>query len=70
MDAARLDGLAGYSFIGIRMLDDIAKYLRETAQKCVALARNGPDAKTSHELEAISISLMEKAFEIEQWRDH
>ena len=25
----RLDGLAGYSSIGIRMLDDIAKYLRE-----------------------------------------
>ena len=42
-----------------------ANYLRERAQKCVRLARDCPDRQTSHELEALSIDLMEKAAEVD-----
>ena len=43
-----------------------ASYLREQAQRCVLLARDCPDQKTSHELEAIGIDLMEKAAELDE----
>ena len=42
-----------------------AAYLREQAQRCVRLAHDCPDLKTSHELEAIGIELMEKAAELD-----
>jgi hypothetical protein len=41
-------------------------YLREQAHRCVQLARDCPDQKTSHELEAIGIELMEKAAELDE----
>jgi hypothetical protein len=41
-------------------------YLREKAQRCVALARICPDSATSHALEALGVEWMEKAAEIER----
>jgi hypothetical protein len=41
-------------------------YLREQAQRCVQLARDCPDVRTSHQLEAIGIELMLKAEEIDE----
>lgn len=52
--AARRDRSAGVS------------YLREQAQRCVRLARDCPDAQTSHALEALSLDLMEKAAELDE----
>lgn len=41
-------------------------YLREQAHRCVRLARQCPHLPTSHELEAISVELMEKAAELDE----
>jgi hypothetical protein len=41
-------------------------YLREKAQRCVALARRCPDSGTSHALEALAIEWMARAAELEQ----
>jgi hypothetical protein len=43
-------------------------YVREKAQRCVALARSCPDSGTSHALEALAIEFMERAAELEQYR--
>jgi len=48
------------------MISEITKYLRELAQKCVALARECPDLSTSYELEEVATDLMAKASELEQ----
>jgi len=42
-----------------------ASYLREQAQRCVRLARDCPHLPTSHQLEAISVELMEKAAQLD-----
>jgi hypothetical protein len=44
----------------------IALYLREKAQRCMALARSCPHLATSHALEALGVEWMEKAAEIER----
>jgi hypothetical protein len=41
-------------------------YLREMAQRFVALARNCPDSITSRALEALGIEWMKKAAELER----
>jgi hypothetical protein len=41
-------------------------FLREKAQRCVALARSCPDSGTSHALEALAIEWMERAAKLEQ----
>lgn len=47
-----------------------ASYLREQAQRCVRIARQCPHLSTSHELEAMSVELMEKAAELDElWAD-
>jgi len=43
-----------------------ASYLRDLAQRCVALARNCPHLPTAQALEALSVELMERASEIEK----
>jgi hypothetical protein len=43
-----------------------ASYLREQAQRCARLARDCPHLPTSHQLEAISVELMEKAAELDE----
>jgi hypothetical protein len=43
-----------------------ASYLRDVAQRCVALARECPHLPTSQALEALSIELMEGASELEK----
>jgi len=48
------------------MISEITKYLRELAQKCVAMARACPDLSTSYELEEIASDLMAKARDLEQ----
>ncbi len=50
----------------LRMTNDIIKYLRELALKCAHLARDCPHVDTAHGLEEISVSLMEKASELQQ----
>ena len=41
-------------------------FLREKAQRCVALARSCPDSGTSHALEALAIEWMERAAMLDQ----
>jgi hypothetical protein len=43
-----------------------ASYLRDVAQRCVALARHCPHLPTSQALQALGIELMEQAAEIEK----
>ncbi len=43
-----------------------ASYLRDVAQRCVALARLCPHLPTSQALEALSIELMGQAAELEK----
>jgi hypothetical protein len=43
-----------------------ASYLRDVAQRCVALARECPHLPTSQALQALSIELMERASEVEK----
>ena len=40
-------------------------YLRQIAHRCTALARGCSDRAISHELESLSVELMEKAHELE-----
>jgi hypothetical protein len=50
------------------MLAD-ARYLRERAHECVALARECPHLPTSEALEALGLELMEKAAELDKLTD-
>jgi len=43
-----------------------ASYLRDRANKFIALARSCPHSATCHELEALAAELMEKAFYVEK----
>ena len=47
------------------MIAQFVKYLRETAQSCVDLARVRPHLSTSHGLEVLATDLMAKAKELE-----
>jgi hypothetical protein len=48
------------------MFAQLVKYLRETAQRCVRLARNCPHRPTSIGLEEVATDLMAKAKELEE----
>jgi hypothetical protein len=43
-----------------------ASYIRDLAQRCVALARKCPYLPTCQALEALSVELMERASELEK----
>ena len=47
------------------VIAQFVKYLRETAQSCVDLARVRPHLSTSHGLEVLATDLMAKAKELE-----
>lgn len=48
------------------MITQLVKYLRESAQACVRLARTCPHLSTSHGLEELATDLMVKAKELEE----
>lgn len=48
------------------MISEIVKYLRETAQACVALARACPYRASALALEEVAADLMAKAKELEE----
>jgi hypothetical protein len=50
----------------IIMITQLVKYLRESAQACVRLARTCPHLSTSHGLEELATDLMVKAKELEE----
>jgi hypothetical protein len=50
---------------GAMMIPQLVKYLRETAQSCVRLARSCPHLPTSHCLGEIAMDLTAKAKELE-----
>lgn len=45
-------------------------YIREIAHRCTNLARRCTDRSISHELEGMSVELMEKAHELEESERH
>lgn len=47
------------------MIAQLVKYLRESAQACVRLARSCPHRPTSLDLEELATDLMAKAKELE-----
>ena len=47
------------------MIAELIRYLRESAQTCIRLARACPDLATSHGLEELAADLMAKAKELE-----
>jgi hypothetical protein len=49
-----------------RMSFEVIRYLCETAQTCVRLARACPHQATSHGLEEVAVDLMAKAQELER----
>lgn len=61
--ASNMPGDAGPSFAS-PWAD--SSYMRELAQRCTRAARKCSDRKTSHELEAIGVELMEKAAELDE----
>jgi len=44
---------------------EMIEYLRQIAHRCTALARDCSDRAVGHELEGLSVELMEKAQELE-----
>ena len=42
------------------------EYLRDQAHRCMRLARNCPDQKTSHALEAMGMEFLDKARDLEK----
>lgn len=48
------------------MISEIIKYLRETAQTCVSLARACPHRATALGLEEVAADMMAKAKELEE----
>jgi hypothetical protein len=48
---------------------EIVHFLRTVAQRCITLARQCPDTKTTHGLEELGVELMGKALEIEKQYD-
>lgn len=49
---------------GEEMIEELIKYLRETAQTCTRFARACPHLSTSHGLEEVAHDLMAKANEL------
>lgn len=50
---------------GAIVIQELIRYLRETAQTCTGLARVCPHLATAHGLEEIAYDLMAKAKELE-----
>jgi hypothetical protein len=48
-----------------RMISEIIKYLRETAQMCISLARACPHRATALGLDEVAADMMAKAKELE-----
>ena len=43
----------------------IVNFLRDSAQECIRISRSCADLETAYALEALAVSLMEKAEELE-----
>jgi len=50
---------------GTIVIEELRRYLRQTAQTCTSLARVCPHSATAHGLEEIAHDLMAKAKELE-----